>query len=125
MLRIRANPTRDQFLPRSPLTAAALVVHLLAITLLVRPLRQMVSSPLIDRTLVYLAPPNRIEATENEHGDIAAQVPSAIAAASPEAKPKAEPSPPVKRTGSGADFTGTTVVARTAPVLPPVGGSDL
>jgi TonB family protein len=68
MLRLFAPPTREPVLSRNPLTVATLLLHLAGLGALLFPLRRIVTTPLLDRELVYLVPPDQEDAPEREHG---------------------------------------------------------
>lgn len=68
MLRLFAPPTREPVLSRNPLTAANLLFHLAVLGALLVPLKRIVTTPLLDRELVYLVPPDQLDAPEREHG---------------------------------------------------------
>jgi len=115
MLRLFDRPTREVFLPRSPLTIGALIAHVVAVAILLSPLRQIIGTPLLDRELVYLAPPDRVETPGRDQGKLVTQAPSAVADSSQTA-PSSRPGTPPKHAGSIMDRIGTAIVAKTAPL---------
>jgi len=71
MLRLFQPPTRDSAWSRQPLTGLTLLLHLAVVAALLVPIRRIVTTPLLDRDMVYLVPPDQKGGTEREAGQLA------------------------------------------------------
>ena len=117
MLRLFAGPTQEEVLPRSPLTAGALVAHVVAVTLLLAPLRHIVITPLLDHQAVFLVPPDRIETTGNAHGPMTDGLPASGYAASQPTSRFPVPGARSSRSVKADAAAGTAITPKSAPVL--------
>jgi TonB family protein len=81
MLRLFKPPTREAAWLRHPLTGMTLLLHLLVVGLLLLPFRNIVTSPLLDREMVYLVPPDQKGDTRQDQRQLAFDAPAGAAGA--------------------------------------------